>query len=649
MYARMKTNGFWLAALLMTACTSDKDVLQSTTEPTPSQAVAQQAVTFDTYLAGATAITRAGDPGVMTTEKLKTANKGFGVFAFYRDKSDGEVDYGAGGYYPNFMYNEHVSWDNGWTYSPLKYWPNATEKDSQTPPAESQYDTGSEPPTTESNLAKLSFFAYAPYVSTGAGGTLSTDGDDSEDANNGYWIKDTETSGIIAIHKNTPSNPKVKWAYSANPDFNVDLLWGVAPAGMAYQSVNPDIYINVPVGMPLKDLVKPDKDQKVKFLFQHALSRIGLSVVSAIDQIAPGDDAGTFSKDPTTKVLIEEVSIWGDFGVKGVLNLNNSEANKANWNNVTKSGSSSASPLYTFDNGTDDEDLSDDDNSFIADGLRYKTSKIAAVQSAATKEAALTNFGALDEGVLASEKVLLQPGPDEGRKVASETPAFVYGKPYYTKDASGAYVMATTTTNNENLYTMEGDGDSFTQLKAIADGTSLIVDGTWTQKLYTAFIVKLFKTTPLDDGDIYYKLTSGEYGSAGATYEKYVKVGDGTVDFDYYLISSVADAVIPAYTIGTYYEGVLPRYIMVIPSTPETPTNVGVRIKYHVVTYDEKLDGYISDVTNTITKETAIQLENGKSYNLKLILGLTSVKLDATVADWQVADETDIWLPKNNE
>jgi hypothetical protein len=41
-------------------------------------------------------------------------------------------------------------------------------------------------------------------------------------------------------------------------------------------------------------------------------------------------------------------------------------------------------------------------------------------------------------------------------------------------------------------------------------------------------------------------------------------------------------------------------------------------------------------------------LENGKSYNLKLILGLTSVKIDATVADWQLADDVEINLPKNN-
>ncbi len=644
----MKTNGIWLAALLMTACTSDKDVLQSTTEPTPSQAVAQQAVIFDTYLAGATAITRAGDSGVMTTEKLKTANKGFGVFAIFRDSSDGDVDYISDGGMPNFMYNEHVSWDNGWTYSPLKYWPNATLNDSQDPPAESQYDTGSEPPTTESNLAKLSFFAYAPYVSTGAGGTLNK-------FENPEWQSDAETSGIIAIPYNEhSSDPYVKWAYSPDIDNNVDLLWGVAPTGFSYTDVSGNT-ISVPVGLPLKNLVKPDKDQKVKFLFQHALSRIGLSVVSAIDQIAAGDDAGTFTKDPTTKVLIEEVSIWGDFRIQGALNLNNSEGNKAIWNNVTESESSSDSPLYTFDNGTDDEDLSDVDNSLIADGLRYKTSKIAAVRSAATKEAALTNFGALDEGVLASEKVLLQPGPDKGRKVASETPTFVYGKPYYRVDENGVCVMATTTTANTTLFEMEGDAATIKQVRTIADAASLVVDGTRTQKLYTASILKIHAGSPLEDGVTYYKLISGEFDKTGAIYgDKFVKEGTAPEGFDCYIISNIAE-YFPVYEYGEYYEGVLPRYMMVIPSKPATPlppeipTNVSVRIKYHVVTYDEKLDGYISDITNTITKETAIQLENGKSYNLKLILGLTSVKLDATVADWQIADDTEIWLPKNNE
>ena len=85
---------------------------------------------------------------------------------------------------------------------------------------------------------------------------------------------------------------------------------------------------------------------------------------------------------------------------------------------------------------------------------------------------------------------------------------------------------------------------------------------------------------------------------------------------------------------------------MVIP-TGDTP--IKVKITYAVVTKDEKLTGNISNVENVITKESSLNLENGKSYNLKLILGLTSVKLDATVADWQVDGSNEVWLPKNNE
>ena len=49
-----------------------------------------------------------------------------------------------------------------------------------------------------------------------------------------------------------------------------------------------------------------------------------------------------------------------------------------------------------------------------------------------------------------------------------------------------------------------------------------------------------------------------------------------------------------------------------------------------------------------ITKKVQVAFESGKAYNLKLILGLTSVKLDAEVANWVVGSTTDVDLPKNN-
>ena len=96
--------------------------------------------------------------------------------------------------------------------------------------------------------------------------------------------------------------------------------------------------------------------------------------------------------------------------------------------------------------------------------------------------------------------------------------------------------------------------------------------------------------------------------------------------------------------------------ILVIP-TSGVP--VKVTIVYDVETADPSLPGYLSDgvtrgisVENTITKTVQLSganmaLEAGKKYVLGLHLGLTSVKFDATVADWDNTSYTNTDLPIN--
>ena len=93
-----------------------------------------------------------------------------------------------------------------------------------------------------------------------------------------------------------------------------------------------------------------------------------------------------------------------------------------------------------------------------------------------------------------------------------------------------------------------------------------------------------------------------------------------------------------------------------------TDENLKVTIVYDVETYDPSLAAFLSDgavrgssVQNTIEKEIVFQdgtenvtkLEAGKVYTIKLHLGLTSVKFDASVTDWAEGYGTGVDLPYN--
>ena len=610
----MKKSLFFVAAaaLALTACTSENDILEtgSAKQATP------QAVTFDTYTAGTT---RAGNPvGVMNTDKLKTAGNGFGVFAVYQDG----VEYDASDKKPSFMFNEHVSWSGAWTYSPLKYWPNETLNDSQAPAAVMPGIA-----TSGTNIDKLSFFAYAPYVNLTKAGTMTvnTTGPVTKDA----YIEATPSSGILAITKESRTDdPLVEWKYSPDLDNNVDLLWGVAPAGMSYKNVSGNT-TTATTGLPLLNMVKPDKDQRMKFLFQHALSRIGLSVVSAIDQIAAGDDGNKFN-NAQTKVLIKSVEVYGDFGKQGVLNLNNASPNVANW--ITASidkAEVDGVALFTFDNGSS--------NGYIAPDLRYVDDQITDAQADAD------DFTDINIGVLPSEQTLLAGGADPSKKIAEATPAFEYNKVLYVLDGTDYVIANTTASEAEDAYTKSGD--VYTQVFATSAGSKAPLNGKSVQHYKVSASSPVADGDPLVDGTTYWVKS----GSAGNwIYTKHVQSGDGIADADnkFYTDFTPTELGGDAYVSADYYTALMPRYFMVVPTGD---TDIQVKITYAVVTKDEKLGDKLSNVENVITKATSINLESGKSYNLKLILGLTSVKLDATVADWQVADDTEIWLPKNND
>lgn len=123
----MKTNLFIAAlSLVVLAGCSGEDEIDTLV------AKSDNAITFGTYV------------GKQTKATEKSAfgdNDEFGVFAFYTKTEK----YANTNETPNFMYEQAIkkgAGDAGWTYSPLKYWPNT-------------------------NGEKITFFAYYPQAKTG--------------------------------------------------------------------------------------------------------------------------------------------------------------------------------------------------------------------------------------------------------------------------------------------------------------------------------------------------------------------------------------------------------------------------------------------------------------------------------------------------
>ena len=90
------------------------------------------------------------------------------------------------------------------------------------------------------------------------------------------------------------------------------------------------------------------------------------------------------------------------------------------------------------------------------------------------------------------------------------------------------------------------------------------------------------------------------------------------------------------------------KAFMIIPSS-ETDKSLKVTIDYYVNTTDASLSKGYSRVENKITKTiTGFAPEAGKNYTLLLSLGMTSVKVSATVTDWDdKTTSTQVDLPIN--
>jgi len=271
------------------------------------------------------------------------ASAGFGVFGYYTSNSDYDTNNST----PNFMYNQQVVYDNTksvWNYEPVKYWPN-------------EFGDAA----VSDDLDKLTFFAYAPQIdatiNTGVP-VMPSDADFYTSvgvADQTAWNalcdglviepKDqVQKLNITQLTKNTATgDPIVKYVVDTKPATSVDLLWGVA-GNSEYEGMNGK---TVKAGDCFIDLTKQKgnttgkMDKKLFWNFKHALARLNVQIVAAVDVVTdPDNDPTTDDYDPSksdkigteanttvddsTKVYVRSVK-FGGFALKGALNLHSDD------------------------------------------------------------------------------------------------------------------------------------------------------------------------------------------------------------------------------------------------------------------------------------------------------------------------------------
>ena len=336
-----------LSAMLFAGCTSSDElttlesVKNADNTPTPVQ--------FGTYMSK-TGTTRAGTAGTIaatTSSSFKSAEYvldekgGFGVFAYYTGGTDYAV---ATTVTPNFMYNQKVeknaSSGDGttegtkfevttWKYDPIKYWPNefaAGDVDTQNPDAQGATSNG-----------KVTFFAYAPQISTPSNGNPAANltgknNNATVDIDKTKVQTTSDATGITAMTMNNfEGHPYLQYKLASLVDMssNVDLLWGTAGTNGVNAATNA-----AQNGSTLYDLdgegytvntnlvkMKTTDANRVAFNFKHALALVGgydatagygMTIQLDADEDIVSKTIGGESK-PVTKVMVESITITNDW------------------------------------------------------------------------------------------------------------------------------------------------------------------------------------------------------------------------------------------------------------------------------------------------------------------------------------------------
>ena len=257
----------------LASCSSDENIAA----PEVAAEAAGDAVSFGVY-------TQTSRSKIETQTTVE--DNGFGVFAFSQ-MQEPIASFSKQNYMPNFMYNQRVKKvGSDWTYAPVKYWPN---------------NPG----------AKVSFYAYAPYFEEFNDDKYVFTPESNDYSNEYETVKDKNVRLILGYDA---MGPAIEYTRSSDATQGVDLLWG-----RSQTKTNEGGNLVAPV-----DSVKQKVDEKIKFTFEHAMSRLYFNVQVWPDEAPAGKVDVNNATNPladNTTIVIKKVELIGNIWNKGTLRL----------------------------------------------------------------------------------------------------------------------------------------------------------------------------------------------------------------------------------------------------------------------------------------------------------------------------------------
>ena len=227
----------------------------------------------------------------------------FGVFSYLTktDYNPTSVGTTPSNIEPNFMYNQKIEYStsdptNMWIYSPVKYWPNGTDsQNAANAPSQTAEQDNTYP-------KQLSFFAYSPYKQKSdfsVAYAQATHGEKPAVIGTGTTNDDkvkvaSGDNGIVAMTTNDwTGNVWLKYLMpTANETEAVDLLWGLRGT-TNYDKAGSDTDDGATVGESYNlNLTKQTVDERVSFLFKHALAKVGGSTTTSKNLDEPSTKCG---------------------------------------------------------------------------------------------------------------------------------------------------------------------------------------------------------------------------------------------------------------------------------------------------------------------------------------------------------------------